>query len=84
MNKILNNKINSDLKRIIGTYLLPINSNIKDLLDNLIYKTRYIKYNLHTNTCVDELFYYYNDLDHTKIRHIDIYSNNDSWTIRKC
>lgn len=85
MNRILNNKINSDLKQIIGSYNLHI-ENKKNIvyLENLIYKTRYIKYCLITNTCIDNKYNQYNNLNGSKLRNINLIYGNYFWTIRKC
>lgn len=87
MNKILNNKINSHLTRIIGLYVLPssipITLNTKSIMKKLISKTYEIKYDLNRNICLDSNGVWIFDLKNTKFRHIqNKYSN--FWTIRKC
>lgn len=82
MNNILNNKINFNITKIIGEYLLPIRQ-IKDYFHTLKYKTSNINLSLYHNDCLDyDGFYLQYDLKHTEIRHFKL-SNDDYWTIRK-
>jgi len=87
MNKILNNKINSDLTRIIGLYVLsfsiPISFNTKNVMKELIMRTYEIKYSLKQNVCLDSNYEFNYDLKNTKIKHIYM-DYNSYWAIRKC
>jgi hypothetical protein len=90
MNEILNNKINSNLIRIISLYTLPrllfdSSSIVKITFDELRRKIINLKYCLDHNEC----YYRHNsinnklyNLKNTKIKHIYYGKYNNWWTIR--
>lgn len=84
MNKILTLKLNNNMIKIIGSYLLT-SMNIKNqFLTELILNTNSIYYNLNVNKCFDNSysFIYFNNLKNGKIKHVKGYLTN-YWTIRK-
>ena len=83
MNKTLNNKINSDLNRIIGTYLLPIIKTKINHLGELRVKTANIKNALYLNRCYDKCGFYCDTFKKSKITFIHIKSQK-YWSIREC
>jgi hypothetical protein len=91
MNKILNNKINSNLIRIISLYTLPLllnSSYIEQLLNHLIISTFNIEWSLTSGQCYnnsenDINLYDLKNKDNYKIRYLSS-EFNDWWTIRKC
>lgn len=79
MNKILNNKINSDLTCIISSYLLP---SIRKLnLNNLLNSTYSIYTSLRENHCYNNSYtVFYDNLKNSRIIKDPKYKY---WTIRK-
>lgn len=85
MNNILNNKINYDLTRIIGSYNLKLEEK-NDFMTNLKYLITNIKYVFDHNQCfgIKNQNTLYNDLENIKIFHYKTTDKiNDWWTIRK-
>lgn len=96
MNKILNNKINSNLTQIISSYTLPplllYYSRIEKLLNEILILTINIKSSLTSGKCYDnneDNTYLHNHPynlknNNCKIKHKYADKNSDWWTIRKC
>lgn len=84
MNNILNIKINSNLSKIIGIYLLPLVSNKTNYLTELKSRTINICDNLNNNEHFDNKFGgYLNGLQNTRIKKRNSFVYLYYWTIRK-
>lgn len=87
MNKILNNKINNDLTKIIGSYLLPLSNMFEfyfQTLKQLIDRTSYIHLSLRCGDCMDHFGYkWFYDLKDTNIKCIKSVKDWHIWVIRK-
>lgn len=81
MNKILKEKINEYIIKIIGKYLLPTNKT--NYLDSVLSETTRVYQFLNLSGCCDYFGrHYINSLKNSELRRIKINYNQYYWTIR--